>query len=191
MIFVDGSNLYGSTMTYDKSAPAKIDFELFSAQLIKACKAESYEGTYYYCSYAPTLPGQTAEQKEGLNRLMKFYEAIEYKTGYTVKKSVRKVRETHCKKCDAKTIITVEKGTDSSLITDMLSLAWEDAFDIAILVSDDADFRPAVEFLRGKGKKVYHATFDSLKQGQALRKACFGQIALEEIIKASTRAPLL
>ncbi len=76
MIFVDGSNLYGSTMTYDKSAPAKIDFELFSAQLIKACKAESYEGTYYYCSYAPTLPGQTAEQKEGLNRLMKFYEAI-------------------------------------------------------------------------------------------------------------------
>ena len=180
MIFIDGSNLYGSMLTYDPTTPNRLDFEKLSEELVKSCNADSYEGAYYYCSYAPTLPTSTQPQIEGIKRLLKLFEAIEYKTGYTVKKAARKVRETHCRQCAAKTLITVEKGTDSSLITDMLSLAWENAFDIAILVSDDSDFKPAVEFLRGKGKKVYHATFTTMKSGQALRKACFSQISLEK-----------
>jgi uncharacterized LabA/DUF88 family protein len=189
MIFIDGSNLFGSMKDYDPSSPNRLDFEKLSEELVKSCHADSYEGTYYYCSYPPSLPGVT--QAKGIEKLLKLFEAIEYKTGYTVKKSPRKIRETHCKQCSSKSQITVEKGTDSSLITDMLSLAWENAFDIAILVSDDSDFKPAVEFLRGKGKKVYHATFTSVKGGQALRKACFSQISLETILKTTLRPEVI
>jgi len=37
---------------------------------------------------------------------------------------------------------TGEKGIDTAIATDMISLAWEDAWDVAILISSDKDFIP-------------------------------------------------
>ena len=37
----------------------------------------------------------------------------------------------------------MEKGVDTAIITDLLTLAWEGAYDVAILVSSDADLVPA------------------------------------------------
>jgi uncharacterized LabA/DUF88 family protein len=39
----------------------------------------------------------------------------------------------------------VEKGIDTPIVTDLLTLAWQDAFDVAVLLSSDADFIPAVQ----------------------------------------------
>jgi len=41
----------------------------------------------------------------------------------------------------------------------MIRLAWEEAYDIAVLASLDADLVPAVEFLNLKGRKVVQAGF--------------------------------
>ena len=41
----------------------------------------------------------------------------------------------------------------------MIRLAWEDAYDIAVLASSDADLVPAVRFLDQKGRKVIQAGF--------------------------------
>jgi uncharacterized LabA/DUF88 family protein len=51
------------------------------------------------------------------------------------------------------------KGVDSAIVTDLLSLAWENAYEVAILVSSDADFVPAVERLQEKGFKVINGTW--------------------------------
>lgn len=68
---------------------------------------------------------------------------------------------THCphEGCGKKMAGTVEKGVDTLLVTDMIRLAWEEAYDIAVLASLDADLVPAVEFLNLKGRKVIHAGF--------------------------------
>jgi uncharacterized LabA/DUF88 family protein len=53
----------------------------------------------------------------------------------------------------------------------MIRLAWEDAYDVAVLASSDADLVPAVEFLRIKARKVIQAGFPPL--GVALATACW------------------
>ncbi|MEX2230053.1 MAG: NYN domain-containing protein [Dehalococcoidia bacterium] len=71
---------------------------------------------------------------------------------------------------------TEEKGVDTAIVTDMIRLAWEDAYDIAVLVSSDRDFIPAVQFLDDRGFKVVQAAFPP--KGADLARACWGSFDL-------------
>lgn len=181
MIFIDGSNFEGSCRAIDPRLTHEVDFEKLSEVLVKHSGGDSYEGTYFYCSYRPKTSGMAAEDIEKINNKIKFFDALQFKRGYTVKKFKRKIRNEECGHCGKTTLITVEKGVDSNLVADLLALAWEDAFDIAVIVSDDADFVAAIEYLKRKAKKVYHASFLRLQHGQELKKLSFGVIDLEQI----------
>ena len=80
---------------------------------------------------------------------------------------------THCphQGCQAPIVATIEKGVDTRIVTDMISLAWQDAYDIAVLASLDADLIPAVEFVQQKGKRVIQAGFPP--KGTALATECW------------------
>lgn len=54
---------------------------------------------------------------------------------------------------------TVEKGVDTLIATDMIRFAWEEAYELAVLASSDADLVPAVEFLNVRARKVVQAGF--------------------------------
>ena len=71
-----------------------------------------------------------------------------------------------------------EKGIDTAIVTDMIRLAWEDTYDVAILVSSDTDFIPAVEFLDHRGRKVIQAGFPHT--GTALAGPCWASFDLYE-----------
>lgn len=66
---------------------------------------------------------------------------------------------------------TVEKGVDTFIATDMIRLAWENAYEIAVLASSDSDLVPAVKFLDQKAKKVVQAGFPPV--GVDLATACW------------------
>ena len=53
----------------------------------------------------------------------------------------------------------VEKGIDIMLATDLLRFAWNDLYDVAILVSGDGDFSYAVKAVKDVGKHVEIAAF--------------------------------
>lgn len=182
MIFIDGGNFEGSCRSIHSSLTHEIDFEKLSKVLVEQTGGESYEGTYFYCSYRPKSKGLSAEEIEKIDRKIKFYDALQYKTGYTVKKFRRKFRSDTCEQCGKTTTFTIEKGVDSNLVADLLALAWENAYDIAVVISDDADLVPAIQYLKTKAKKVYHASFERLQHGQEVRKLCFGLIDLEKIL---------
>lgn len=55
-----------------------------------------------------------------------------------------------CPSCHAELGRAAEKAIDSRIVTDMLSLAWEGGFDVALLLSSDRDFIPAVDKLQAK-----------------------------------------
>lgn len=59
---------------------------------------------------------------------------------------------------DSKTYTTLEKGTDVNVAVQMLSKGFQNAYDIAILVSGDTDYIPVVESLHNLGKTVILAT---------------------------------
>ena len=85
----------------------------------------------------------------------------------------------NCPFCEADMRGTEEKGVDTRITTAMISLAWIDNYDVAILVSSDRDFVPVVEFLETRGKKVVHGAFPP---GAAeLTRKCWGSIDIPAI----------
>ena len=91
--------------------------------------------------------------------------------------------------CKKRIVSTVEKGVDTFIATDMIRLAWEEAYDLAVLASSDSDLVPAVEFLNQKARKIIQAGFPPL--GVDLATACWASFDVfpdrEEIRHIPTR----
>lgn len=69
-----------------------------------------------------------------------------------------------------------EKGVDTEIVCQMLMGAFLNHYDACILMSDDADYVPAVRNVQDYfGKKVIQAGF----QNGVLREQAYGNIALE------------
>jgi uncharacterized LabA/DUF88 family protein len=64
-----------------------------------------------------------------------------------------------CPKCKAKLGRASEKMVDSRIVTDLLSLAWDRSYDVALLLTSDADMVPAVESLQRHNFKVVNVTW--------------------------------
>ena len=79
-----------------------------------------------------------------------------------------------CPACGADMRGTEEKGVDVRMATDMISLAWADNYDIAVLVSSDRDFVPVAEFLETRGVKVIHGAIPP--SGAQLTARCWGSV---------------
>ena len=91
-----------------------------------------------------------------------------------------------CPECGADLGRAAEKTIDSLIVTDLLSLAWEEAFDVALLLSSDRDFTPAVEKLQTKNKKVINATWKG--HGHELARICWASFELDDIISKLVRS---
>ena len=140
-IFIDGSNLYHALKSNFKRHD--LNFAEFTAKL---CGGRRLFRTYYYNVLQDPIqrPDGSREQQEFLDVLRKT-PYIEVRLG-TTKTSQR---------------VPVEKGIDVMLSTDLLYFAWDDFYDVAILVSGDADFAYAMQAVKNKGKHVEVAYFES------------------------------
>ena len=140
-IFIDGSNLYHSLdencRRYD------VDFAAFAAKLSKG--RPLYRIYYYNVLRDPDRNPQAYQDQQ------KFISAL-YSTPYLeVRMGSSKMRGD----------VIVEKGVDIMVATDLLRLAWNDLYDVAILVSGDGDFAYAVQAVKDLGKHVEIAAFPS------------------------------
>ena len=149
-----------------------------------------YEGMGVYLSYDPS--------KESDKKLTNWARSFLSKgPGVDVSIVQRKKKKSHpkcpvchatveaCPSCSEDMRGTQEKGVDTRIVTDMIRLAWEGTYDVAVLLSSDADFVPAVEFLRDKNLKIIHGGFPKL--GSHLGEECWGQICLPDIMKNFSR----
>ncbi|WP_029551717.1 NYN domain-containing protein [Thermocrinis jamiesonii] len=75
----------------------------------------------------------------------------------------------------------IEKEVDIMLATDMLSLAYKNVYDTAILVSGDSDFSYTVEEIQSLGKRVENASFKKTSS-HILRKVCDRFILLDDYL---------
>lgn len=90
-----------------------------------------------------------------------------------------------CPSCAQPLVRAREKGVDAAIVTDMLSLAWENAFEVAIVVSSDADMIPCVERVQEKGFKVVNATWPG--RGHDLARACWASFDILSIAPSLIR----
>jgi uncharacterized LabA/DUF88 family protein len=140
-IFIDGSNLYHGLR--GSFGHHNINFSEFSNKL---CGSRRLFRTYYYnVLQDPTQkPDGYREQQEFLDILRKT-PYLEIRLGGT------KVAQG----------IPVEKGIDIMLATDLLYFAWNDFYDVAVLVSGDSDFAYALQAVKNMGKHVEVAYFET------------------------------
>ena len=92
-----------------------------------------------------------------------------------------------CPSCGAPFGRAAEKTIDARIVTDLIGLAWEGAYDAAILVSSDKDFVPAVDHLQSKNIHVINATWHG--RGHELATICWASFELDGFTAALTRTP--
>ena len=140
-IFIDGSNLYHSL----RSSLGRFDLN-FTEFATKLCGYRRLFRTYYYNVLQDPIqrPDGHREQQEFLDILRKT-PYLEIRLGST--------KMAHG--------MLVEKGIDIMLATDLLYFAWNNFYDVAILVSGDSDFAYALQAIKNMGKHVEVAYFES------------------------------
>lgn len=92
-----------------------------------------------------------------------------------------------CQHCGSDMRGTEEKGVDTAIAVDMISLAWEGVYDVAVLVSADRDFVPVAEYLMKKGIKVIHGAFPP--SGAMLSQKSWGAINIPALREGFRRQP--
>jgi hypothetical protein len=92
-----------------------------------------------------------------------------------------------CPSCAEPLTSSLEKGVDTAIVTDLMSMAWQSAFDVAILVSSDADFVPAVQRIQERGLRVINATWQH--DGHELRRTCWASFDLDGVARNMLRGP--
>ena len=140
-IFIDGSNLYHAL----RSNFGRYDLK-FAEFATKLCGSRRLFRTYYYNALQDPIqrPDGHREQQEFLDILRKT-PYLEVRLGGT--KLIQG--------------IPVEKGIDIMLATDLLYFAWNDFYDVAVLVSGDSDFAYALQAVKNMGRHVEVAYFES------------------------------
>jgi len=139
-IFIDGSNLYHALRS--KFRRHDLNFTEFTSKL---CGSRQLFRIYYY-----NVQQDPAQRPDGYREQQEFLDILN-KTPYL------EVRLGGTKMAQG---IPVEKGIDIMLATDLLDFAWNDFYDVAILVSGDSDFAYALQAVKNLGKHVEVAYFE-------------------------------
>jgi uncharacterized LabA/DUF88 family protein len=161
MIFIDGSNFYYSLR--NSFYKTKIDFEKFCNFL---SENDDLIVIKYYNSVLNIDDDEEAYKKQQL-----FFDSLR-------EISVMDIFFGRLeKRPDGK---KSEKGVDVKLAVDMVVNAYKDNYDIAILVSNDADFIPAIEEIKALGKQVINVSFPKTKSYH-LNKVCSKTIKVNDI----------
>jgi len=190
-IFIDFWNLQLSWNEYHSrlgfTTPVRIPWEgtLPQVLLSKVGEDSEYAGTHVYASINPKSPKD--------RRLRSFLQQMDLFQGYKVIVKERKPAKpikctdevcrkeiTHCPHCTKELIRTVEKGVDTSIAIELFHYALENGYEKAVLISNDQDFVPAIEYIQRRGNQIIHASFKN--QGFAVKKACWSHIDFEDIM---------
>jgi uncharacterized LabA/DUF88 family protein len=149
MAFVDGFNLYHGIAELAAPAPNALGSGLNHLKwvnlwsLIRAFTKQEKETlvkVYYFSAFATWMPA-------AYKRHRAYVDALE-SVGVTVVLGKFKEKLHFCKKCRTDYRTHEEKETDVNLALTMLYEAMQHSFDKAIVVTGDADLKPAVNMVK-------------------------------------------
>jgi len=187
MVFVDGGNLYAG-VKFGLKLQKSVDIDGLVKKLVAGRRLAR---AYYY-----TTPSPRPNSPEGKGH-QRFLDKLGWVENLQVRHG-RIVPRTHtieCPKCQAsfEYKVYMQKGVDTRIAVDMVTLAVRDAYDTAILVSGDSDLAEAVNYIREQtNKKVENACVTGKSWAKTLREAADKRIPLtqEYLMDCLIEAPL-
>lgn len=170
MMFIDGNNLYHSLKHV--MGRTNLDFKEFSKRLVGD---RHLIRVYYY-----NAPLNKEDDEDKYRQQQSFFDSLD-SVPYLTKKFGRLERRLVKQTLPDGTFVSVptyvEKGVDTFIVIDMLSHAFKDHFDTAILVSGDEDFAVLVENVKDLGK---HVEVANLGGSYILRQAADKYILIDK-----------
>jgi uncharacterized LabA/DUF88 family protein len=165
IVFIDGSNIFHAI----RALNIKIDY----SRLVSFLTKDKYLIRAYYYSSMPRVEDVERDSPEwdSLMRQRKFIGELK---NMGIKPRIANLRKLASGEW-------LEKEVDIMLATDMLAMAFRDAYDTAILVSGDSDFCYTVETIQDLGKRVVNATFKR-NSSPLLRAVCDEVIILDDFV---------
>lgn len=167
IIFIDGSNFYHGIKEYCGKSDSGLDYHEFSKRV--AGDSRQFIKTYYYRS--PVVNDGTEKSEKLASDQQRFFSKLRQTEGVEVCLGRMYKKDT----------TYVEKGVDVKIATDMLVKAFNDEYDVAILISADSDLEEAVKAVKGRGKQVELGTFPNRKAFH-LGRACNKRVMLDKIV---------
>lgn len=134
MIFIDGANLYHNSVRYSKTHK-KNDWQIDISALVNFIRQDRQLVRTYYFGATPESPsaGQT-----------KFFDKLRHEEIVVI------TRPLHYSPSGQ----PFEKGVDVALVTMLLKMAYQRAFDIGVIVSGDADYVEAAKSVMDQGLRI-------------------------------------
>jgi uncharacterized LabA/DUF88 family protein len=127
IIFIDNSNIFQGFRKYN----IKVDYEKLKRLITHDRDLQDiflYEGVVYPMSLVKK----------------RWYKELSKRSGYVIKASFDKIASSGA----------IEKKVDIQIAIDIISMAYENFYDTAVLVSGDGDFIPVVKMVKELDKKV-------------------------------------
>lgn len=149
-VFIDNSNVFH--YIYDIKKIDKNWISLYDPLILSQKLAGKRNLVYvgFYCVRPPAyLLNGALKDIERYNLTQKYYGEIEKLKAVSIKFGDLKGTKGHLQ----------EKNLDTQLSTDMVAMAALDQYDIAILVSNDGDYKSAVENTKRFNKKIENLFF--------------------------------
>ena len=81
-----------------------------------------------------------------------------------------------------------QKGLDITLATELIARGFDDAYDVAVVVTGDDDFDRAIRYVQDRGKVVEVAAFEST-MSDGLKRRADTYIKLDDIAERIRRNP--
>jgi uncharacterized LabA/DUF88 family protein len=165
VILIDGSNLFHAIRYLN----IKVDY----TRLVEFLREDRRLIRAYFYGAVPQEKDvkRNSPEWESLIRQKRFLEELSLQG--------IKVKLAHLRKLPSGEYI--EKEVDIMLATDMLSMAYMNVYDTAVLVSGDSDFSYTVEEVQRIGKRVENASFKRTSSYH-LRKVCDRFILLDDFL---------
>jgi uncharacterized LabA/DUF88 family protein len=142
-ILVDGSNLYHYLRELKLTGLAELDYKAFAQFLARGRVVTS--ATYYIGKVRSHGDVKGEELRRWQQKLVARLQNMGWNVEYGHMMENRGVFQ--------------EKGVDVHIAVDLLTGAYDDRYDTAVLVSSDTDLIPAVHGVRKKSQKVEYIGF--------------------------------
>ena len=145
-VYIDGYNFYHALDRFSIKNNKKYEhykwLNLYKLMQFYLQPTDKLVSIYYFSAYADWLP-------EASNRHKLYIKALESQ-GIKFIEGRFAEKEKHCKLCEKTSRGHEEKETDVSIGLYLLSDAYEDVFNKAILVSQDSDLYPVAKMMKEK-----------------------------------------
>jgi uncharacterized LabA/DUF88 family protein len=192
-IFVDGSNFYHALK--GRFGHAKIRFDALARVLTNRAPDRTLLRVYYYNAAYDQVADSKAYAKQ-----QRFFDSLRRTPYLALNLGRLERRPPDWSGIDAEgrrqieailgeplpEYTYVEKGVDVQLAVDMVKLAVANTYEVAVLVSADGDFAPAVELVKQLGKHVEVAYVEGCA-ANLLRDVCAFEIVIGEHIMDQCR----